>query len=150
MPKSELRYKTPIQFVVAVILSAQCTDKAVNKATENLFKKYRTPQNFARATPSRFQEQIRTIPFFRNKTSAIISAANDIVKKHNGKVPKSESALIALRGVGYKTAHVILGELFNSWEGIPTDTHVKRFAYRFGDRGGAPFDARGKFDDGRL
>ena len=125
-------YATPFQFVTAVILSAQCTDKAVNKTTEKLFKKYKTPAHFARAKSAVFKKEISSIPFFRNKTKAILLAAKEVVVKHKGEVPKTETELTALRGVGYKTAHVILGELHGIWKGIPTDTHVKRFALRFG------------------
>ncbi len=130
-PKSELIYRTQFQFVVAVILSAQCTDKVVNRVTEKLFKKYTTPADFAKATPAVFQKEISSITFYRNKTKSIISAANDVVKNFNGKVPQNAEDLQTLHGVGYKTAHVILGELFSIWEGIPTDTHVRRFAIRF-------------------
>src|SRR3989344_1335821 len=130
-PKSELTYNTPFQFVVAVILSAQCTDKAVNKLTATLFKKYKTVLDFARAKPKIFTEEISSIPFFNNKAKAIIGAAKVIQEKFNGVVPKTEAELIELPGVGYKTAHVILGELYDIWEGIATDTHVKRFSKRF-------------------
>jgi endonuclease III len=130
-PKSELHYRTPFQFVVAVMLSAQCTDKAVNKVTASLFKKYKTPTNFANARRSIFEKEISSIPFYRNKTKSILSAATDIVRLHNGKVPQSARELQELHGVGYKTAHVVLGELFDTWTGIPTDTHVRRFALRF-------------------
>ena len=130
-PKSELTYQTPFQFVVAVILSAQCTDKVVNRVTEKLFKKYKTPSDFAKANPRVFQKEISSITFFRNKTKSIISTAKDVVKIFDGRVPKTAEELQKLHGVGYKTAHVILGELYNVWEGIPTDTHVRRFAYRF-------------------
>ena len=130
-PKSELAYKTPYQFVVAVMLSAQCTDKAVNKLTATLFKKYKSPRDFANANPATFTKEISMIPFFRNKAKAIIGAAKVIEQEHTGKVPRSENELVALPGVGYKTAHVILGELYDVWEGIATDTHVKRFAKRF-------------------
>ncbi len=130
-PKSELLYKTEFQFVVAVMLSAQCTDKVVNRVTVPLFKKYKTPLDFARAKPAVFQKEISSIPFFRNKTKAIIAAANQVVTLHSGKVPRSEAELVALPGIGYKTAHVVAGELFGIYEGIPTDTHVKRFAKRF-------------------
>ncbi len=130
-PESELTYQTPFQFLVSVVLSAQCTDKVVNRVTESLFKKYKTPADFAKAKPAAFQKEISSIPFFRNKTKAIISAAKDVVTLHKGKVPRTESELVALHGVGYKTAHVILGELYEEWTGIPTDTHVKRFALRF-------------------
>lgn len=130
-PKSELTYKTSFQFVVAVILSAQCTDKAVNRLTEGLFKKYKTASDFARAVPATFQKEISTIPFFRNKSKHIILSAKKVCTDFDGKIPKEAKLLQMLPGVGYKTAHVVLGELFDVWEGIPTDTHVKRFAYRF-------------------
>lgn len=130
-PKSELTYKTPFQFVVAVILSAQCTDKAVNRLTERLFKKYKTASDFARAVPATFQKEISSVPFFRNKAKHIISSAKKVRSDFGGKVPKYAESLQTLPGVGYKTAHVVLGELFDIWDGIPTDTHVKRFAYRF-------------------
>lgn len=130
-PKSELVYKTPLQFVVSVILSAQCTDKVVNRVTAELFKKYKTPADFARAKSAVLQKEISSIPFFRNKTKSIILAAKDVVKNFGGKVPKTAEELLTLHGVGYKAAHVILGELHGIWEGIPTDTHVKRFAKKF-------------------
>lgn len=130
-PKSELRHQTPFQFAVAVMLSAQCTDKAVNRLTETLFKKYKTPADFARVDPARFTKELSSIPFFRNKAKAIIGAAKGIVDQHKGKVPQDARALQELPGIGYKTAHVILGELFDHWPGIPTDTHVKRFAKKF-------------------
>ena len=131
IPKSELTYRTPFQFVVAVILSAQCTDKAVNKCTATLFKKYKTAKDFSQANPAVFTKEIATIPFFRNKTKAIIGAARMVQEKFGGTIPKTENELVELPGVGYKTAHVVLGELYDLWEGIPTDTHVKRFARRF-------------------
>ncbi|MCR4280810.1 MAG: endonuclease III [Candidatus Kaiserbacteria bacterium] len=130
-PKSELAYKTPFQFVVAVILSAQCTDRAVNRLTEGLFKKYKTASDFARAVPATFQKEISTIPFFRNKAKHIILSAKKVCSDFDGGIPKEANLLQTLPGVGYKTAHVVLGELFDIWEGIPTDTHVRRFAMRF-------------------
>ncbi|MBI2048658.1 MAG: endonuclease III [Parcubacteria group bacterium] len=130
-PKSELVYHTPFQFVVAVMLSAQCTDKVVNRVTETLFKKYKTPRDFANAQQAQFTKEISSIPFFRNKAKAIISTAKNVVFEHDGKVPRSAEELQKLSGIGYKTAHVILGELYDEWEGIPTDTHVKRFAKKF-------------------
>ncbi|MBV9349400.1 MAG: endonuclease III, partial [Patescibacteria group bacterium] len=130
-PKSELKYKTPFQFLAAVVLSAQATDKMVNRTTKELFKKYKTPKDFARAAPRAFEKDISSIPFFRNKARHIIEAAKKVEKDFGGKVPKTEGDLVSLPGVGYKTAHVILGELYGIWEGIPTDTHVRRFAKRF-------------------
>lgn len=131
VPKSELVHKTRFQFVVAVILSAQCTDKAVNKLTATLFKKYETPRDFANADRETFTKEISSIPFFRNKAKAIIGTAKAVETRHGGIVPRSETELVELPGVGYKTAHVILGELYGIWEGVATDTHVKRFARRF-------------------
>lgn len=130
-PKSELKYRTQFQFLAAVILSAQCTDKAVNRLSERLFKRYKTARDFARAKPQEFEQAISSVPFFRNKARNIISAAKTVASDFGGKVPKNAENLQGLPGVGYKTAHVILGELFDIWEGIPTDTHVKRFARRF-------------------
>ena len=130
-PKSELTYKTPFQFVVAVVLSAQCTDKVVNRVTESLFKKYKKPLDFACADHAVFEKEISSIPFFRNKTKYIIAAAKIVGDDFGGRVPDSATELVKLPGIGYKTAHVVLGELYDQWEGIPTDTHVKRFARRF-------------------
>lgn len=130
-PKSELIYHTPFQFVVAVILSAQCTDKVVNRVTADLFKKYKTPADFARAKPAVFENEISSITFYRNKARHIIATANIIVDKFKGRIPQNPADLVSLPGVGYKTAHVVMGELFQDWAGIPTDTHVKRFAKRF-------------------
>lgn len=131
-PETELVHTTPFQLLAAVVLSAQCTDKAVNKLTATLFKKYKTAKDFAKARPATLTKELSSIPFFRNKAKAIIGAAKMIEKKYGGKIPKTEAELVELPGVGYKTAHVILGELHGVWEGIPTDTHVKRFAKRFG------------------
>lgn len=130
-PKTELNYKTPFQLVVAVLMSAQCTDKVVNRVTEKLFKKYKTPRDFARAKPLVLEKEISSVTFFRNKAKAIIAAAKIVEKEFGGDVPKTVAQLITLPGVAYKTANVVLGELHEIWEGIPTDTHVKRFAYRF-------------------
>lgn len=131
VPKSELLHKTPFQFVAAVILSAQCTDKLVNRVTKPLWEKYKTPRDFATANLATFTKEVSSVSFFRNKAKAIIGAAKLVEARHGGVVPRTEAALVALPGIGYKTAHVVLGELYNVWEGIPTDTHVKRFAKRF-------------------
>lgn len=130
-PESELNYRTPFQLVVAVMLSAQCTDKNVNRVTATLFKKYKTVGDFASAKPAVFMKEVSSIPFYRNKTKAIIGAAKMIQKEYGGNIPKTEAELVRLPGIAYKTAHVVLGELYDLWEGIPTDTHVRRFALRF-------------------
>ncbi len=130
-PKSELKYETPFQFLVSVVLSAQCTDKLVNRVTENLFKKYKSPNDFAGADPAVFTREISSVTFFNTKAKHILAAAEKVEAEFGGQVPRNAEDLQRLPGVGYKTAHVILGELYDIWEGIPTDTHVKRFAYRF-------------------
>lgn len=130
-PETELAFSTPYQLVASVMLSAQTTDKQVNKVTATLWKKYKTVADFAKATYTTFDREISSVSFHRNKAKAIIASAKLILEKHKGKVPKTESELVALPGIGYKTAHVILGELHDIWEGIPTDTHVRRFALRF-------------------
>lgn len=131
IPKSELHYVLPFQFVVAVILSAQCTDKAVNKLSASLFKKYKKPSCFADADPRVFERELSSIPFFRNKARHVIAAAKMVSNEFGGRVPRTSEELQRLPGVGYKTAHVVLGELYDFWPGIPTDTHVKRFARKF-------------------
>ena len=135
-PKSELKHRTPFQFVVAVMMSAQCTDKVVNRVTDKLFKKYKISKDFAKANLGTLTKEISSVTFFRNKAKAILAAAKKVEKSppaggFGRKVPRTATDLQTLPGVGYKTAHVILGELYDIWEGIPTDTHVKRFAKRF-------------------
>ena len=130
-PKSELTYSPHFQFVVAVVLSAQCTDKLVNKVTDVLFRKYKTPADFANADLQVFENEISSVTFYNNKAKHIIAAAKVVVAEFGGHVPKTEAELTRLPGVGYKTAHVVLGELFDIWEGIAADTHVIRFARRF-------------------
>ena len=131
LPKSELTYTTPFQFLVAVMLSAQCTDKKVNQVTERLFKKYQTPADFAALDEQTLAPQIASITYFNAKAKHVIATARKVQKEFGGTVPKTEVELVSLPGVGYKTAHVVMGELYDAWEGIPTDTHVKRFAHRF-------------------
>jgi len=130
-PKTELHYQTPFQLLAAVILSAQCTDKKVNAVTGGLYKKYKSVNDFAEANLVTFTKEISSITFFRNKAKAITGAAKKVRDDFTNTIPKTEEELVTLPGVGYKTAHVILGELYDLWEGIPTDTHVRRFALRF-------------------
>jgi endonuclease-3 len=131
-PKTELHYKTPVQLVAAVMLSAQTTDKLVNKVTDEvLFKKYKTVKDFANAKYEQFDKEISRVTFHRNKARAIIGTAKKIRDEFKGKVPKTVAELVTLPGIAYKTANVVLGELYGIYEGIPTDTHVKRFAKRF-------------------
>lgn len=130
-PKTELNYETPFQLCVAVMLSAQCTDTLVNKVTVDLFKKYKTPKDFAEADLVVFTKAIAQVSFFKTKAKHIIAAAKILEAEFGGNIPRTAEELQRLPGVGYKTAHVILGELYDIWEGIPTDTHVKRFARKF-------------------
>lgn len=130
-PKTELNYITPFQLVVAVMLSAQCTDKKVNQVTEKIFKKYNTPKEFAVLDPEAFSLEISGITYNRAKARHVIGAARVLEEEFRGVVPRTEKELIRMPGVAYKSAHVIMGELFQTWEGIPTDTHVRRFALRF-------------------
>lgn len=131
VPKTELLYETPFQLLVSVMLSAQCTDKVVNRVTRPLYQKYRTPSDFAHARIATFTKEISSITFYRNKAKHVIAAARMIIDRFDGNVPRTVEELVQLPGVAYKTATVVLGELYDKWEGIPTDTHVKRFAYRF-------------------
>lgn len=130
-PKTELNYETPFQCVVAVVLSAQCTDKKVNEVTKTLFANYKTPADFAKLTPEELAQKIKSVTFFNNKAKSIVNAAKLVEEEFKGKVPSNAKDLQKLPGVAYKTAHVVLGELYDIWEGIATDTHVKRFALRF-------------------
>lgn len=130
-PETELSYKTPFQLVVAVMLSAQCTDKKVNQVTETLFKKYKSVKDFADADWETLSKETSGITYHRTKSRHIIAAATHVLTEFKGRIPKTEKELVTLPGVAYKTAHVILGELYDIWEGIPTDTHVRRFALRF-------------------
>lgn len=126
--KIALRYGNNMQLLVAVILSAQCTDKKVNEVTESLFKKYKTPKDFAGADIKKFEQEIKPCGFYREKAKNIIAAAEKIQKEFNGKVPRTMGKILTLRGVARKTANVVLGNAYGVVEGIAVDTHVKRFA----------------------
>jgi endonuclease-3 len=130
--KTALNFETPLQILVATILSAQCTDEQVNKVTPALFHKYKTSSDFAQADPSSLEEEIRSTGFFRNKTKSIISASKKIVADFEGKVPDRMEDLITLQGVARKTANIVLSSGFNKSEGIAVDTHVKRLSQRLG------------------
>ncbi len=127
-----LNYTTDFQLLVAVILSAQCTDNRVNIVTETLFKKYKTVHDFAQADIHELEQDIFSTGFYRSKAKAIIASANIINEKHKDKVPSTMAELLELPGVGRKTANVILGHIFNTVEGIAVDTHVKRLTNKFG------------------
>ncbi len=128
----ELDFKTPLQLLIATILSAQCTDKRVNLVTPALFQRYRSAAAFAAAPPAELEKAIQSTGFFRNKTKSIRAATAAIEEKHKGKVPETMAELHALPGVGRKTANVVLGNAFHRDEGVVVDTHVTRLSQRLG------------------
>lgn len=131
-PQTLLRFSTPHELLIATILSAQTTDVQVNKATEALFKKYRSVRDFANAVPETLAKDIRSVNFFNNKARNIKAAAKMLVSDFGGKVPKTMTELITLPGVARKTANIVLSAGFGINEGIAVDTHVKRLAFRLG------------------
>jgi len=126
----ELDYSTPLELLIATILSAQCTDKQVNLVTADLFKKYRTAADYANASLPKLEESIRRLGFFRNNSKSIQACCRKLVERHGGEVPRTMQELVALDGVGRKTANVVLGNAFGINEGIVVDTHVARLSQR--------------------
>lgn len=129
--KTQLRYGSPFELLVATILSAQCTDKQVNGVTKELFKKLRTPHDFASASNETIENLIRPTGYFRNKAKNIKNCSESLLEKYDGQVPQSLDELVKLPGVGRKTANVVLGSVFNI-PGIVVDTHVARISKRLG------------------
>jgi endonuclease-3 len=128
---SALKFKTPFELLVAVILSAQCTDQQVNRITGPLFAKYHTPGEFAALAPEELAEEIKGCGLYRNKSRYIVEASRQILVKHGGMVPETRKESEALPGVGKKTAGVVLGVAFGG-SALPVDTHVFRVARRLG------------------
>jgi endonuclease III len=128
----ELNYSTPLELLVATILSAQSTDKQVNLVTAELFKKYRTAQDFAAANLDDLQRDIQSLGFFRNKAKSIKACCQKLVERYHGQVPRTMEQLTDLNGVGRKTANVVLGNAFDINVGIVVDTHVFRVSRRLG------------------
>lgn len=126
-----LNYRTPLELLVATILSAQCTDERVNQVTPALFARYRTAQDFAESSQEELESYIASTGFYRNKAKNIIAACKMLVKNHNGEVPANQEELVKLAGVGRKTANVVLGDAFGI-PGITVDTHVGRLSRRLG------------------
>lgn len=131
-PQLALRYSNPLELLVAVILSAQCTDARVNAVTATLFGKYRTAEDYAAADPEAFAEEIRSTGFYRNKAKLGQGCCRKIVAEYGGEVPRTLDALVTLPGVGRKTANMVLGNAFGTQEGISVDTHVLRVSNRLG------------------
>ncbi|HYB21239.1 MAG TPA: endonuclease III [Thermodesulfobacteriota bacterium] len=124
-----LDFKKPLQLLIATILAAQCTDERVNLVTKDLFKKYRTAADFAKADLPILEEEIRPTGFYHNKAKSLIRCCQDITRKFSGEVPRTLEDLISLAGVGRKTANIILGNAFGQ-QAIAVDTHVKRVTHR--------------------
>ena len=130
--RCSLTFSSPLELLVATILSAQCTDVRVNQVTPSLFGKYRTAADYARARPGELENDIRSTGFFNSKAKSLRRTGAAIAAEHGGKVPDTMDALLALPGVGRKTANVILGNAFGKDEGFVVDTHVGRVARRLG------------------
>ena len=130
--KTDLIHKSPFQLLVAVILSAQCTDERVNIVTKELFKKYKTPEDFINIALEELEKEIYSTGFYKNKAKNIKLMAQTLMDKFNGKVPDRMEDLIILAGVARKTANVVLGSAFGKVEGIVVDTHVIRLSQRLG------------------
>ncbi len=128
--KCSLEHTSPLQLLVATILSAQSTDQRVNIVTATLFQKYTCPADFANAAQQALEEDIRSTGFYRNKARSIREMAQSLINHHGGNVPKTMEELVQLAGVGRKTANVVLGNAFGINVGITVDTHVTRLANR--------------------
>jgi endonuclease III len=133
-PKAKivLKYSNNWELLVAVILSAQCTDKKVNEVTEKLFKKYKSFADYVRADPKEFEQDIRSTGFYRNKARNILAIARILPQRFGGKVPRTMEELVTLPGVARKTANVVLGNAYGVIEGIAVDTHVIRLSRKLG------------------
>ncbi|MGB7158729.1 MAG: endonuclease III [Tepidisphaeraceae bacterium] len=130
--KCSLDHQTPLQLIVATILSAQCTDERVNIVTKDLFRKYPTAKDYASAAPEQLEKDIQSTGFYRNKAKSLRNMAAALIEKHGGKVPRTMEELTHLAGVGRKTANVVLGNAFGINVGVTVDTHVTRLANRLG------------------
>ena len=129
--RCSLYFKSPFELLIATILSAQCTDERVNKVTAVLFQKYRGPEDFARADLKDLEEDIRSTGFYKNKAKSILACSNALIELYGGKVPDELEKLVKLRGVGRKTANVVLGTAFGK-QAVVVDTHVTRLSNRLG------------------
>ena len=127
-----LEFSSTFELLIAVILSAQCTDVRVNMVTPVLFKKYKKPADLAKANLKDIEKIIHSTGFYKSKALSLIETAKAIVKKFKGKVPKTMTELLSLRGVARKTANVVMGHAYGETEGIVVDTHVKRLSFRLG------------------
>jgi len=126
----ELNYSNAFQLLIATILSAQCTDVRVNQVTQELFKKYTKPEDFAYASPAEVEKEIRPTGFFRNKTKSIMGASKGLIEKFGGQVPRTMEEILTLPGVARKTGNVVLGNAYGIVSGVVVDTHVIRLSRR--------------------
>lgn len=127
-----LDYQTPFQLLVAVILSAQCTDKKVNEVTKPMFAQYKTARDFVSIPLPKLEQMVRQTGFYKSKALAIFTTAKIVRDHFQNRVPQTMEELLTLRGVARKTANVVLGELFGKAEGVVVDTHVRRLSNRLG------------------
>jgi endonuclease-3 len=130
--KCSLDHRTPLELLVATILSAQCTDDRVNIVTKDLFRKYRSAKDYAAAPQETLERDIQSTGFYRNKSKSIRAMAASVLEQHGGEVPRTMEELTALAGVGRKTANVVLGNAFGINVGVTVDTHVTRVSQRLG------------------
>jgi endonuclease III len=141
--KCALNFQTPLELLVATILSAQCTDQRVNQVTGQLFRKYRAAADYAAVPAAELEEDIRSTGFFRNKARNIQECCRILAEQYRGEVPRDLDALVALPGIGRKTANVVLGTAYGIASGVVVDTHVGRIACRLGLTGRKEKDAVG-------
>lgn len=130
--RTALSFTTPLEMLVATILSAQCLDATVNEVTPALFAKYRTAADYASADKTELEELIRRSGFYHNKAKSLMGSGRMLVEEFGGEVPQTMAELLRLPGVARKTANVVLGNAFHKSEGVVVDTHVKRVSYRLG------------------
>ena len=128
----ELDFESPLQLLIATILSAQCTDKRVNMVTPELFRTFPDAGSLAAADPEKLEDLIKSTGFFRNKTKSLLGMSAAVEERHGGEIPKTMDELVRLPGVGRKTANVVLGNAFSINEGVVVDTHVGRLSVRLG------------------
>ena len=128
--KCSLNHSNAFELLIATILSAQCTDARVNIVTQDLFRKYRKPEDYLKVSTSELQQDIRTTGFFRNKTTSIQGTAKALIEQFGGEVPQTMEELLELPGVARKTANVVLGNAFGIKAGVVVDTHVTRLSHR--------------------
>jgi endonuclease-3 len=129
--KIALNYSNDWEMLVAVVLSAQCTDKRVNQVTQTLFKKYKTLNDYVRADLAEFEQDIKPTGFYRNKAKNILAAAKRVQEDFGGELPRTMDDMLTIPGVARKTANILLYQAYGVNEGIAVDTHIRRFAIRF-------------------